>query len=215
MPPDLMLGEIAASPAATITMRAPVGADILALPHPDWLYNELTVTGPAEIVAAFQQMAAGTGVVPWHYDYDQLEENWFLLMVAPPPPRQRTISVQGARVLARLLRDRVWELHEAAISEVGRSRACPLDLHSLLPVPLAVLHLGPDHPDALAWLWVNWGTTWPLRRVEILPSRHPADAAEAEFRVGFWSADWTPWPVIRRIAANWPALRLDVRPLVA
>jgi len=35
---------------------------------------------------------------------------------------------------------------------IGRSRACLLDLHVLLPVPNAILALGPTDPAALAWL---------------------------------------------------------------
>jgi hypothetical protein len=31
-------------------------------------------------------------------------------------------------------------------------------------------------------------------------------------RLGFWSADWTPWPAIARLRRDWPALRFDVRP---
>jgi hypothetical protein len=31
--------------------------------------------------------------------------------------------------------------------------------------------------------------------------------------VGFWSADWTPWPAILALRARWPALSIAVRPL--
>ncbi len=52
--------------------------DILALAHPDWLYQ--TVTGDPGQLADFEQKAAGAGVTPWIYDYDRMEEGWFLLM---------------------------------------------------------------------------------------------------------------------------------------
>jgi hypothetical protein len=79
------------------------------------------------------------------------------------------------------------------------SRACPFDLHRLLPVPEAVPALGPQHPDALRWLWAQWGTTQALRHVVELPisplgrRRSPDPLC---LWVGFWSADWTPWRAI-------------------
>jgi hypothetical protein len=175
----------------------------LALPQPDWLQTTLSVTGPADDLAAFRDVAAGAGVVPWTMDYDRLEEDWFLLLMAPPPP-QRAISAQGARILARRLRELAWARHEEALGRIGTSRACPFDLHRLLPVPADILRLGDDHPRAIAWLWQHWGTTWCLRRVERLPG-------ETAFRVRFWSADWTPWPAIAGIRTRWPGLRLEAR----
>jgi hypothetical protein len=176
----------------------------LALPQPDWLQTTLAVTGPADRRAAFRAAAAGAGVVPWVVDYDRLEEDWFYLLMAPPPP-YRAISAQGARILARQMREATWTRHEEALGRVGTSRACPFDLHRLLPVPAGILGLGEDHPRAIAWLWQHWGTTWPLRRVEALPDT-------AAFRVRFWSADWSPWPAFIGIRARWPELQLDVRP---
>jgi hypothetical protein len=100
---------------------------------------------------------------------------------------------------------------------VGRSRACPLDLHALVPVPDALLRLGPDDAAPLAWLWEHWGTTQALRHVaedtavnQAGRDRRPGDAV---FALSFWSADWTPWRALARIAACWPALRFDTRPL--
>jgi hypothetical protein len=185
---------------------------VLALPHPDWLYNSLTISGPAEQVEDFKAAAAGAGVIPWHYDYDALEENWFLLLAAPRPPKRRSISLAGARIVARQLRDEVWRLHETALAAVGHLRSCPFDLHALVPVPIEFLRLGPDHPDSTAWLWQNWGTTWPLRHVTRLPDRRPDGPDGARYRLGFWSADWTPWRALQRIAARWPGLRFVVQP---
>jgi len=184
--------------------RLPSPAPPLALPQPDWLQTTLAVTGPADGVAAFRAAAAGAGVVPWVLDYDRLEEDWFHLLLAP---QRRAISVQGAHILARRLREAAWAQHEEAVSRAGTSRACPFDLHALVPVPCDILRRGDDDPQAIAWLWENWGTTWPLRRVEALPT-----LGNTAFRVRFWSADWTPWPALARIRASWPALRFDIRP---
>jgi len=183
-------------------MAAPLPSP--GLPQPDWLQTTLCITGPADTLAAFRAAAAGAGVVPWAMDYDRLEEDWFYLLMAPPPSR-RAISAAGARILARRLREAAWARHEEALSRVATCRACPFDLHRLLPVPPDILRLGDDHPRALAWLWQYWGTTWPLRRVETLPDT-------AAFRVRFWSADWTPWPALTHLRSHWPHLHLVARP---
>ena len=186
----------------------------LRLPHTDWLFHRLTVTGPAATVAAFRATASGAGTVPWRFDGDSLEEDWFHLLVNPA---HRALGLAGARVLAGQLREAVEHRHTLAVARVGHSRACPLDLHALLPVPEAVLHLGPDHPDALAWLWQHWGTTQALRHVA--PDTAPTRVAMPELTAGqdrvalsFWSADWTPWQAFERIRADWPTLRFDLQP---
>lgn len=176
--------------------------DVLALPHPDWLYQELTVEGDGDALWSFRQAAAGAGHVPWVHDYDALEERWLSLMLAQPG---RTISLQGAKIVAREAREAFRDEHEEACAWVGRSKAVPLDLHQLAPVPWEVLKLGPDAPGALRWLWQNWGTTWPLRKVERFP------CPDGAWRVGFFSADWTPWPAIATCRLSWPTLRFDVR----
>ena len=69
----------------------------------------------------------------------------------------------------------------------------------------------------LAWLWEHWGTAQALRHVSEGTAfsgagrdlRRPGDAA---CQITFWSADWTPWRALARIAARWPALRFDTRP---
>jgi hypothetical protein len=177
----------------------------LALPQPDWLAITLTVTGPADQIAAFRQAAAGAGFIPWVFDYDRLEEDWFHLLIAPPS-HLRAVSLSGARILARQLREAAWARHEEAVSLVGISRACSFDLYRLLPVPFDILRLGDDDPRAIAWLWENWGTIWPLRRVEAL-----ATIGEDTFQVRFCSADWAPWQAIKRLQAGWPALRFGAR----
>ena len=34
----------------------------------------------------------------------------------------------------------------------------------------------------------------------------------AELRLGFWSADWTPWRAIAALIDRWPSLRFAVNP---
>jgi hypothetical protein len=184
----------------------------LALPIPDWLPHTLTVSGPAEDVTNFKAAAAGSGVIPWHYDLDRMQEDWFHRMLAADPT-EREISVEGARILAQAYRGLVGTHHEGVIAAAGTSRACPLDLHALVPVPHQILRLGPDEPGSLVWLWENWGTTWPLKQVRLL-----AEDTDTRLRRSgrvaytFLSADWTPWQAIRVIRDQWPRLLFDVQP---
>ena len=186
----------------------------LRLPHTDWLLHRLTVIGPAATMVAFRAAAAGAGTIPWRLDLDSLEEDWFHLLVNPA---HRVLSLAGARVLAGQLREAVEHRHAVAVARVGRSRACPLDLHALVPVPSAILLLGPDHPDALAWLWQHWGTTQALRHMapDSAATRAPTPelaAGEERLSLSFWAADWTPWRALGRIRADWPALRFNLQP---
>jgi hypothetical protein len=105
-----------------------------------------------------------------------------------------------------------------AVARVGHSRACPFDLHALVPVPAAILQRGPDHPDAIGWLWQHWGTTQALRHVAPDTAslkgdgfQQPAEKDLLLLRLRFWSADWTPWRALQRIQADSPALRFDIR----
>jgi hypothetical protein len=204
--------------ADAVGSPAPDGADVLALAHPDWLYHHLLVTGDADLVTLFRHAAAGPGAIPWRDDLGPAEEDWFHLLAAPPEPQRRSISLHGARVLAGQLRDAVERRREMASVRAGRGggAVCPLDLHRLLPVPDPLLRLGPGHPDARRWLWEHWGTTWPLRHVAELPvskAGRPHSRAPGRLWLGFWSADWTPWPAIARLRRDWPALRFDMRPV--
>ncbi len=177
----------------------------------DWLRNELTVVGARDAVDRFRYAAAGSGVVPWILDLDRMEEDWFLPMAAPAEGG-RAISVAGARVLARRLRAAVAANHERALARGLTDHSCPFDLHRLLPVPAAILRLGPDDSVAQAWLRTHWGTR-TLRHVRALPNqgdrrRHRTGT----MRVSFWSADWSPWPALMRLRRDWPDLRLELRP---
>jgi hypothetical protein len=160
-----------------------------------------------------------------------MAEDFFLLLAAPPAPLQRTLSVQAARLLAGQLCAAVAHRQAAARALADRFKAAgtarstgdpvsaaaplrPLDLHVLVPIPDDILHLGPDHPDALAWLWTHWGTTEPLRHVAEpagqVRRRQHGEAPRLD--IHFWSADWTPWPALAQAAARWPTLRFDTRP---
>ncbi len=215
VPPSVAQASHANAPLDRPREGMDIAGTPLLLAHTDWLHHRLEVTGPCEPVAAFQAAAGGAGVVPWQLDLDRMEEDLFLLLAAPPPPQRRRLSLAGARVLAGQLRDAVALRQEAATARVGRSRACALDLHALVPVPPEVLRLGPDHPDALAWLWAQWGTTAALRHVAVAPApalRTPQPAGIATVRFTFWSADWTPWRALAVVAARWPAVRFELRP---
>jgi len=211
--PDLPLAPGRASAAAT---ARPAGTDAaLRLRNTDWLHHQMTISGPAGDVAHFRRSAAGAGIIPWHLDLDRMAEDFFHLLVAPPAPQQRTLSLAGARIVADQLRAALARRHGIAVARVGRSRACPFDLHALLPVPAALLALGPDDPRSLDWLWTHWGTSQPLRQVTVdhdATSRRPPAAGQGALHLVFWSADWTPWAALAAIAARWPALGFAVRP---
>ncbi len=186
--------------------------DILALPNPEWLPHRLMVTGSIADLAAFRRAAAGPGSIPWIADYDRMEEDWGHGLLAPSPAL-RGISVEGARVLTRRLREVVaviaTQADEAAYGDVS----CPLDLHRLVPVPGRMLRLGPDDPVAIAWIWQHWGTTWALRGVEEVPvdgAEGPIAAGLAATTYRFWSADWTPWRAISSMRSRWSPLTFTV-----
>lgn len=182
---------------------------------PTWSYHRLTAGGPAGEVAAFADAARGSGVVPWRLDLDGVEEGVFALAVSRPPA-SRSLDVRGCRILARQFRDRVAAHHARAAASVGVSRACPFDLHALLPVPEAVLELGSTHPEALAWLREHWGTTDAPRRVAALEEPGPGRRLPRGHTVvgyGFYTAAGeAPFAAVLRLGARWPALRFALRP---
>lgn len=197
------------SPAA---FPVPAPASLPAPGHTDWLRNLLVVSGPAQAMGRFRAAAAGAGVIPWVLDLDGMEEEWFLSLAAPAEG-ERAISLPGARILARRLRDAAAANHQRAMARIGTDRGCPFDLHRLLPVPPGILRLGPDNPDSRSWLWTHWGTTRPLRHVrELEPTLDGRKRRMAEVRVEFWAADWSPWQALRRLRRDWPELSLDLQP---
>ena len=189
---------------------------VLALPHTDWLYHHLRVTGEPGEVAALRTAAAGAGVIPWAHDLGPAAEDWFHLLAVPPAPQRRSLSLEGARILAGQLRDAAEARQRLVAARSAASRACPLDLHRLLPMPARLLRLGPEAMETRAWLWEHWGTAQALRGVVPLPAPgrgSPRQPDPGLWWVGFWSADWTPWRAIAQLRTRWPALQLAVRPL--
>jgi hypothetical protein len=196
-------------PAAVLRARIPRSAAAA-----DWLFHHLTVSGPAEDLQNFAVAARGAGVTPWQLDFAAIEEDIFARAVGQPA-RQRTLTVEGCRILARQFRERV-EMRQARASEqVGQSLACPFDLHALLPVPGPILQLGPNHPDALAWLAAHWGITDRLRQVVIrdkatmgrrLPRGHVV------IGYGFFTDGETPHAAIAYLEKCRTALRFLMQP---
>ncbi|WP_424139543.1 hypothetical protein [Roseomonas chloroacetimidivorans] len=178
----------------------------------DWLWNTLTVGGLAERVEAFRAAAAGSGVVPWVLDLAAMEEE-FLLPMAAPQDGVRAISLAGAKILARRLRDAAAANHHAALARMATDRSCPFDLHRVLPVSAAVLVLGPEERVSWEWLRVHWGVTRPLRNVQALPSTLDGRKKKmGQMRVGFWSADRSPWAAITHLRRAWPELSFELQP---
>jgi hypothetical protein len=197
----------------------------LRLPHTDWLHHRVLITGPAADLACLRAAAGGAGTVPWHLDFDHMEEDLFHLLVAPPAGAgalgspSRHLSLAGARILAGQLRAAAARRHALAVARIGHTAACPFDLHALVPVPEAVLQGGPDEPEALDWLWTHWGTTQALRQVVedktaagMMVVQRAAAPGEAMWALSFWSADWTPWRALAQIGRRWPMLRFETRP---
>lgn len=187
--------------------------DALALPHTDWLRHDFVVTGPPADIAAFRTAAEGAGAIPWHYPDLDLDEEDRVHALVHPPDGSSGLRLAAARVLARQLRGAIDGHRDRVAEEVGRSRRCPFDLHSLLPVPTSILHLGSDDPRSIAWLRSNWGVGRALRQVRLRAD--PPDRRlrrSARLRYEFWSADWTPWSALVAIRKRWPRLVFDVRP---
>jgi hypothetical protein len=176
-----------------------------------WLYHHLTVSGPNGMVEAFAAAARGPGITPWQLDFAAIEEGVFA-QAASQPAHRRTLTIAGCRILARQFRERVEAHHARAAALV--SVACPFDLHVLLPVPAAILQLGPLHPSALAWLAANWGVE-RLRQVVERPNAKTGRrlaAGDSAVGYGFFTSGETPHAAIQHLTARWPALRFQLTP---
>ncbi len=46
----------------------------------------------------------------------------------------------------------------------------------------------------------------------VAKARQPPRRDPGRLWLGFWAADWTPWPAIAQLRQDWPGLRLAVRP---
>jgi hypothetical protein len=131
------------------------------------------------------------------------------------PATGKKLTVAGCRILARQFRERVEAHHARAVALVGCSFACPFDLHTLLPVPAAILQLGPTHPAALSWLATHWGITDRLRQVVIrqkATTGRRLPQAHAVIGYGFFTHGETPRAAIDACEKRWPALRFRLVP---
>ena len=194
--------------------RRPAAASIASNAAPAWLYHHLTITGPAAQVEDFAVAARGPGIIPWHLDLDRIEEDLFNLAVSRRAG-PRSLSVAGCHILARQFRQRIAARDEKAAALIGRSRACPFDLHVLLPVPDEILRRGPTDPSSLAWLARHWGTRDGLRKIVERPNpsagrRLPSGHAVISY--GFFTSGDTPRAAIDQLGARWPALRFVLTP---
>ena len=130
---------------------------------------------------------------------------------SPCPNRTRRANPKSQRLAGTAISVRRSPRRNACSAA---SRACPFDLHALLPVPDAILALGPNDPASLAWLAEHWGTE-RLRQVCLLPEARPGrrlPAAHDVVSYGFFTHDATPHAAVARLGARWPALRLALRP---
>jgi hypothetical protein len=187
--------------------------DPMALAQPDWLRHDLVVSGPTADVLAFKAAARGAGAIPWHYPDLALAEEDQIHALLNPPDGSRGLSLAAARILARQLRSAVEAHADRVVQAVGRSRACPFDLHALIPVPAAVLQRGPDDPASQAWLRRHWGVVQSLRQVRLVSDADKGRGKRAaRLAYEFWSADWTPWAALVTLRATWPNLAFDCRP---
>jgi hypothetical protein len=191
--------------------RRPATAQAAGAP---WRYHHLTVSGPVDAVTTFAEAARGAGIVPWHLDAARLEEDIFHL-AASQPKAVRTRTIDGCRILARQFRERAEARAGQAAARVGRSRSCPFDLHSLLPVPDTILELGPGHPEAQAWLLQHWSLTDSPRQVAERPHatvgrRLPAGHSVVGY--SFFTASETPDAAVAQLGLRWPALRFGLQP---
>lgn len=178
----------------------PSMGSVMACAQPDWLCHLVTVQGPSGRLAQFRAQAAGPGRIPWAADVFSPDD-----LIRPFLTSATTRDTGRLRPLAE---DVAGAAERVRVRDEGLASA-PFDLNALCPVPLDLLALGPQSPEAKDWLLRHWGTTRPLRQVDVVRS----DPADDTWTVSFWSADWTPWAALRTIAGDWPDLCVRIRPL--
>ncbi len=160
-----------------------------------WLACRLTLEGPPDQLGAFALAAAGSAAIPWLLDPDEEEQRLLAPMAA---------IGADARVLAAELRDAVVAQAERAAGQ-RLGALYPLDLHRLLPLPLALLRAGPRDPASRAWRRRHWGTPQPLRharRVETRAGRLVYDC---------YAAEAAPEPGMALLRRAWPELAITLR----
>ena len=140
-----------------------------------------------------------------------MEEDIFHRAVAA----RGALSIEGCHRLARQFCQRIAAHEARATALIGQSRACPFDLHVLLPIPDEILRRGPTDPLALDWLAAHWGTRDPLRKIAERAHASAGRRLPAGHRMisyGFFTSGETPRAAIHRLGAHWRALRFALTP---
>ena len=116
--------------AAGIAIRADEG--------PEFIWNQLEVSGPAERLYDFIGAASGPGFVDWRPEWHSVYEQIYFEAVRGGAPTR-----EAAEKLARKLRDILWRRHEEERTRAEMdSHGVPLDLNALIPIPRRVLRKG-------------------------------------------------------------------------
>ena len=139
----------------------------------------------------------------------------FNLAVATQPAARRNLTVAGCRILARQFRARVEARQAVAVALVGRSLACPLDLHALLPVPDARSAARPDRSGGAGLAGGPLGhhrSAAPGHRAATARPAVGCRQATRSSATGSSPAGETPQTAIATLAARWPALNFVLRP---
>jgi hypothetical protein len=119
---------------------------------------------------------------------------------------------EAAEHLARKLRDIMWRRHEEErVRAEMDSHRVPLDLNALFPIPLRVLRKGFVEAGQ-EWMWANWGTRWPIRRVTFAIERRDPSGGKPVAVFRFLSEDWSPWIALVRMRERWPELSFNLIP---
>lgn len=173
-----------------------------------WHRAQLDVSGSAERIDAFREAARGPGAVPWAIDSDADRQNLLARLVAQaaesPIPRH-------ADDLLRAIAQSQDAHHACVLAACATpGGGCALDLQRLLPVPRALLALGADHADSLAWRDAHWGTREAVRHVELRETRDPKQYRRRRLRYRFWMEDARPDRLAASLRQAWPGVGMDL-----
>jgi hypothetical protein len=161
--PDL--GSAAAAAPSQDPIRSERGS-ALRLDHTDWLHHRLLITGPVADLVCLRAAACGAGTVPWHLDFDRMEEDLFHLLVAPPAragelsSHSRSLSLAGARIPAGQLRVAAARRHALAIAGVAIARPVRSTCTPLCRCPM----LSSGAALMIRMRWTGFGRTGGPRR---------------------------------------------------
>jgi len=173
---------------------------------PDFIFNRLEVSGPRESLYDFIGAASGTGFIDWRPEWHGVYEQIYFGAARGGAP-----SREAGESLARKLRDIMWRRHEEErVRAELDSHRVPLDLNALFPVPRRVLRKGFVEAGQ-NWMWANWGTRWPLRRVTVAIEGR-LEGAEPRAIFSFLSEDWSPWIALKRMGKRWAELSFRLVP---